>query len=246
VSVISFAPCRFSSSGTSRSSTSLGGFSAPSFARQLLSSFPSTPLWPFVQRSDVVAILWQRRAVAFLKKGAFFIPIQPLFSHSSRFVVRPSITYFESVTIVSGCDFGTAATAIITATISPTWLDWALPGTHRAWLFGLLWLNHIPLPQVALVFPLFRHALSVYTVHSWHIGFLPILPLLFTGLVERWFGSMKILKHSARSSLHVIDGLKVIFSCLCLANSFLSLWLEVRDRLSCCSLWCPGLSLGRI
>jgi hypothetical protein len=41
-------------------------------------------------------------AAAFLKMGAFFIPIQPLSSQELRRVVRPSIAYIESETITKG------------------------------------------------------------------------------------------------------------------------------------------------
>jgi hypothetical protein len=122
------------------------------------------------------------------------------------------MTYFESVAMVSGCDLGTVATASITAAISPTWFDWASPGMRNALFPGLLLLNHIPLPQVALAFPLLKHAPSVYTVHSGHTGFLPIRPLLSAGLGDRWFGSTKIRKQSVRSSLHVTEGLKMTLS----------------------------------
>jgi len=52
---------------------------------------------------------------------------------------------------------------------------------------------------------------------------------MWVGFLPR---SVKILKHSARFSLQVIDGLKVISPFSCLALSFLSFWVLVRDNLS--------------
>jgi len=43
------------------------------------------------------------------------------------------------------------------------------------------------------------------------------------------FGSMKIRKHSARLSLQVIDGLKVMSPLVCLASSFLCFHDFVSD-----------------
>ena len=63
--------------------------------------------------------------------------------------------------ISSGWDRGTEATAMITAAISPIWFDWVGPGTQMDEFDGLSWLTHTLLPQVAFLFPLFRHAPSV-------------------------------------------------------------------------------------
>ncbi len=40
--------------------------------------------------------------MAFLNRGVFFMPIQPLFSYCPRCVVSPFITYFELVDITNG------------------------------------------------------------------------------------------------------------------------------------------------
>jgi len=69
-----------------------------------------------------------------------------------------------------------AATAAITATISPTWLDWASPGICRARFLGLSFSNHIPLPHLAFCLPLSMHAPSVYTVICLHRGIGPCCP----------------------------------------------------------------------
>ena len=61
--------------------------------------------------------------------------------------------------------------------------------------------------------------------------------------VEFLSGSVKIRKHSARLSLHVIDGSKVITPSLCLALSFLSFLVLVRDSPSGGSCF-VGLCLG--
>ena len=42
----------------------------------------------------------------FLKNFAFFIPIQPILSHSFRCFVSPFMTYFESILITSGQNVG--------------------------------------------------------------------------------------------------------------------------------------------
>jgi len=58
---------------------------------------------------------------AFLKKGAFFTPIQPLSlsSHSLKYFVRPFMVYMESVMVFRGMNFGMALAAFRTATTSP-------------------------------------------------------------------------------------------------------------------------------
>ena len=59
-------------------------------------------------------------------------------------------------------------------------------------------------------------------------------------------GLVKILKHSFRLSLLVMDGLKVISPLLVLAASFVSFHLLVRDRLLCLSSVRRGLNLGNM
>ena len=209
VRVASLAPCMSNSSGISRSSSSGSCLFAPSLARQSLSSFPTVPLWPFIHWNIVFTVLSLRRWAAFLNSGVFLILIHPLSSHLFRFEVRPSMTYLESVAIFKGWYGAVAAAAAITAAISPTWLDWASPGIHRAKFLGLSLLNHIPLPHLAFCLLLSIHAPSVYTMICLHQGIGPCclyrLAIRFVVLV----GSVNILKHSARSSLHVIDASNV-------------------------------------
>jgi hypothetical protein len=123
VSVVSFAPCRLNLFGISRLRRSRVCLRAPSLARRLLCSVPMESSWPLAHWSIVVADLWRRMDAAFLNSGAFFIPIQPWFSHAFRCVVRPSMAYLEVVTITRGCDLGVADTATIMAAISPTCLE---------------------------------------------------------------------------------------------------------------------------
>lgn len=92
--------------------------------------------------------------MAFLNRFACLMPIHPIFSQVLSFSVSPSMTYFESVIIVSGQNGGVASAAFMIATISPTWLDWWGPGTLidlLRWSFGAY---QIPLPQCAFIFPL--------------------------------------------------------------------------------------------
>ena len=69
----------------------------------------------------------------------------------------------------------------------------------------------------------------MYTVISLHHGIRPqclYCLVMWVGFLPR---SVKILKHSARFSLQVIDGLKVISLFSCLALAFLSFCVLVRD-----------------
>jgi len=102
-----------------------------------------------------------------------------------------------------------AAAAAITTAISPTWLDWASPGICRARFLGLSFSNHIPLLHLAFCLPLSMHAPSVYTVICLHQGIGPCCPYRLAIRFVFLVGSVNILKHSARSSLHVIDASKV-------------------------------------
>ena len=97
LSVASLAPCRLYSSGTSRGKGSNSSLFAPSFANLSLSSFPRFPLCPLTHLKDVVAVHFLSRYAARLKSWAFSTPIQPSSSHLLRCVVRPSMTYLESV-----------------------------------------------------------------------------------------------------------------------------------------------------
>ena len=70
---------------------------------------------------------------------------------------------------------------------------------------------------------------SVYTAISSDRGVGPRCLYHHVILLEYLSGSVKIRKHSARLSLQVIDGLKVISPSHCLALSFLSFRVLVRD-----------------
>lgn len=153
-----------------------------------------------------------RRKAALLKKVVFFIPIQPLFSQSFRCVVSPLITYFESVLITSGLKVGTLEAAWMTAATSPTWFDCSCTGTLRAVLYCLSWSSHIPLLHLALLFLLSKQAPSVNTVIVWSGRFMPGACCLLTSMGERFFGSVKMQKHSDRSVLQEISGSKSFFS----------------------------------
>ena len=98
----SFAPGTSKSIGIARSRGSGIRLFAPCFARALLPSFPQIPLWPLTHFMVVLADLYLIRWAAFLNRLAFFIPIQPSFSQDSRWVVSPSMTYLESVSILIG------------------------------------------------------------------------------------------------------------------------------------------------
>jgi len=72
----------------------------------------------------------------------------------------------------------------------------------------------------------------MYTVISAHCGMRP--RCLYHRAIWAGFlsGCEKTLKHSARFSLHVIEGLKVITPFSCLALSFSSFRVLMRDMLS--------------
>ena len=159
--VLSFAPWRSYSIGTSSGKSSGVFFSAPSLANLSLSSLPWFPAWPFTHLKRVGAVRRLRRYAAVLKRSAFFIPIHPLFSQSLRCFVRPSITYLESVIIIRGHDAGIIVAVFIMAAISPIWLDCFGPGTFMVLLSSLSGLIHIPLPQYAFSLPLLKQAPSV-------------------------------------------------------------------------------------
>src|SRR5260221_6146867 len=245
VSVASLAPCRSNSTGMSRSRISTWSLFAPCLAKRSLSSFPMVPLCPLTHCRAVLAALFLIKCMAFLKRGAFFIAIHPSFSHVSRCVVSPSITYFESVMIFRGWRGSATFSAAITAAISPTWLDCASPGTRIAWFLWSPGPNHIPLPHLASFFPFFRHAPSVYTVISLDLGIGPCARYLLAGASVSLVGSVNTRKHSARSSLHVIVGSKVISLLSILAISFLIFLVLVRDSPSGGSCL-VGLYLGGI
>lgn len=142
------------SGGIARFRWSGSGFCAPSLARASLCSFPLSPLWPLTHLKWVVVVRCFSKCAAFLKKFAFFILIQPASSHQLRCVVSPSMTYFESVTIMCGTKWGTVWMAAIVATSSPIWLECWVPGVHRALFPWLLSSNHIPPPLWVFCLPL--------------------------------------------------------------------------------------------
>ena len=132
---------------------------------------------------------------------------------------------------------------VMTAAISPTWLDWASPDIRSALFLGLSWVNQTLLPQRAFLLPLFMQVLSVYTVISLHRRVGPWCLYLQAIWVGVLLGSVKIRKHSARLPLQVIDGSKVIAPFVSLAWTFLCLQDLVRDRQSrgsCLSGLCLG------
>lgn len=150
--------------GISRDRMSASGLSAPSLARRSLSSFPSVPSCPLIHLKSVVAIRLRRTCAAYLKKSAFLIPIHPSFSHVGRWVVRPSMAYFESDIIVRGQNLGIDEAATMMAAISPTWLDCWVPGIRIEAFRTSLGPTQTPLPLRASSLPLFIQAPSVYIV----------------------------------------------------------------------------------
>ena len=102
IRVVSLAPCMSNSCGISRLSASGFYLFAPSLARRSLSSFPADLLWPLTHWKVVLADQSLRRWAAFLNSWEFRILIHPSSSQDFRLVVRPSMIYFESVTILSG------------------------------------------------------------------------------------------------------------------------------------------------
>ena len=142
------------------------------------------------------------------------------------------MTYLESVQILTGWYGGVISSTTMTAAILPIWFDWASPGIQRALFLRLSWVNQTPLLQHAFILPLFIQALSVYTIISSQHGIGPQCLYLWVIWVGFLFGSMNIQKPSARLTLQVIDGSKVIFPLVCLASSFLSFCDVVRDILS--------------
>jgi len=175
--------------------------------------------------ADLCLIRW----AAFLNSLAFFMLIHPSFSQDSRWEVNPSIMYFESVCILTGWYGGMTSSAATTAAISPIWLDWASPGIRSAWFLGSSCANQTPLLHCAFFLPLFMQALSVYTIISWLCGIGPQCLYLCAMWVEFLSGFMNIRKHSARLSLQVIEGSKVISLFDYLALSFLCFRDLIRD-----------------
>jgi len=143
---------------------------APCFARVLLPLFSLFPSCPLIHRMVVLADLCLIRWAAFLKNLVFFMSIHLSSSQESRWAVRPSIMYFESVYILTGWYGGIVSNMAIIAAISPIWLDWAFPGIHRARFLGSSHANQTPLPQCAFFLLLFMQAPLVYIMISLHLG----------------------------------------------------------------------------
>ena len=113
VRVANLAPYRSYSTGISRSSMSGIALVAPLFASLSLSSFPIVPLWPLTHCRVVLAEWCLSKWIVFRKSWAFFIFIHPSFSQVSRCVIRPSITYLESETILRGQNLGVELVAAV-------------------------------------------------------------------------------------------------------------------------------------
>ena len=135
--------------------------------------------------------------------------------------------------------------AVITAEISPIWLDWALPGTLIALFHSWFGLIQIPLPHFAFSFPLLKQAPSVYIAISWCVRLGPHGCNLSAGMLVALLGFVKMRKHSDRSFLQVVDGSKIIAPCVLFTVLFLVLCLAVRERSPCLSSL-SGFSLGAI
>ena len=101
VSPGSLAPWRLKWFGMFNGITSISFLFTPSFTNLLLCSFPSSSLWPFTHLNLVGAVRRLSRNAACLNHSLFFIPIHPWFSQVFRCFVSPSITYLESIFIIS-------------------------------------------------------------------------------------------------------------------------------------------------
>ena len=216
--------------GMVRSIKSLVSFMAPSFARRSLPSLPSIPSCPLTHLKVVGAVHLLRMWAAFWKSGAFFMPIHPLSSHVPRCVVSPLMAYIESVDISRGWNGGVAFIAVMIATISPVWFECVSPGTFMALFRPSSGPNHIPLPLRAFSLPLLKHAPSVKMVCCGCQSCVPGSWCLLAGLFDILSGLVKILKHSARLFLHVIDGSKVMASFVIWAILLCSFLVLVRER----------------
>lgn len=170
--------------------------------------------------------------MALWKKLALWILIQPWFSQLLRLTVSPSITYFESETISSGRERGMDAVAWITAAILPIWFDCTGPGTLIDAFRGFPWLTHVPPPQVAFIFLLFRQAPLVKIVILGPIRLQPSGARHSAGVVDRQFRSVNTLNISTRFSPQVRDRLKMILLLFIFACRLLALWVGINNSLS--------------
>jgi len=120
IRVASLAPCMSNSLGISRLSVSGICLFMPSLVSWLLSLFSGVLLWPFVHWNVVLAVQSLGRCAAFLNSLSFFMLIHLSSSQVFRLVVRPSMTYLESVIIFIGWYGAVAAVTVTTAASSPT------------------------------------------------------------------------------------------------------------------------------
>ena len=186
------------------------------------------------------------RKAAFWNRLAFFIPIQPQSSQFYRCFVSPSIVYLESIMISSGQKCCTPLiTTIIAATLS-TWFDCIFSGTLSAWFLGSSRPNHMPAPHLALAFPLWEHALSVYTFISSCLSLVPMSINLCTCLAADFSRSVNIWKHSLILFLLVRVGSKIIDPPSSSAFLFCSFLQWVRDSPLFLRLPCSRFSFGII
>jgi len=107
------------------------------------------------------------------------------------------------------------------------------PGTFSAVFRASLRPNQTPLPHFAFALPLLKHAPSVYTVILLCLRSGPSGRCRRAGWSASLVWSMKIQKQSARLSLQVIVGSKMISSFFVLAWMFWVFLLLVRDRVPC-------------
>jgi len=173
-----------------------------------------------------------------LSQAAFGTSTQAESSCWSRVCVRLCITYLESVIIVRSADGGEACSATTTAAISPVWLDCAGPGTRIALFRGCPSASHIPAPQVALCWPLWRHEPSVKIVSG---AMVPSRGKRSAG--REGIGLVaKILKQSDKLVRVVTDGLKMSsspFATFALAFFSRRRWVRVRP-----SFWDGAVGLN--
>lgn len=155
-----------------------------------------------------------------LNISALSIPIHPVSSQVLRWVVIPWMMYLESVIIFIGVIGLMVCRVTSTAASSPIWLDCLSPGTLIALFTGLSSLTQIPLPQVALYFPLSLHDPSVYTVMGSVSAPLPVVGVRrrYVGIWISCSGSTKMRKHSDIWFFVVMEGSKSISPSRCVLN----------------------------
>lgn len=100
--VSSLIPCRLKLGGINRSMLSGWALRAPSAASLSASSFPLFPVCPLTHVKVVGAERFLSWYAVVCRRDLLLIFVQPWSSHSPRWMVRPFITYFESVIILMG------------------------------------------------------------------------------------------------------------------------------------------------